>query len=437
MENTSLGFLAGHLVTRRKEILRAWREAIRLDAMLTAGDALPRKQLNDHVPSALAAFERKLNALASGSDPDVEAASIIDAAGAHGLHRWQQGYDLRQVTRELGHLNRLLVAELDHFASAATHVDPSAFAEARQAWADAYSSSVEESANQFFEMQQIEATSHINELEQAAKDVLEIEVRRNDLWEQIAHDLRGNVGVVASASQILKRSSAKSGSLEQSNNFAAVLEKNVQSLRVLLDDITGLTRLQAGRETRRLETVEIGDHLTQLCSGLTAFADQRGLTLTYGSAFSLQVTTDTTKVRRIAQNLILNALKYTESGGVAVSWYRMEAPEDMRWVLRVQDSGPGMDPRTSSPLANALIAATEVAHTASVGGPQAEIKAEVPKITKAHSPRMSAGEGLGLSIVKRLADLLDATIELESDVGQGSTFRIYLPLSYARPECSD
>ena len=50
---------------------------------------------------------------------------------------------------------------------------------------------------------------------------------------------------------------------------------------------------------------------------------------------------------------------------------------------------------------------------------------------------MSAGEGLGLSIVKRLADLLDATIELESDVGQGSTFRIYLPLSYARPECSD
>ncbi|MGJ7582636.1 sensor histidine kinase [Variovorax sp. RHLX14] len=213
-----------------------------------------------------------------------------------------------------------------------------------------------------------------------------------------------------------------------------MLDKNVQSLRVMLDDITGLTKLQAGKEFRRLETVEISEQLNELCAGLTAFADERGLALTYQGCQQLVVMADTTKIRRIAQNLILNALKYTESGGVDVSWHRMEMPQDLRWVLQVQDSGPGMDPDTRSPLANALIAATKVDQTTVMPSPVQIANVHVLKNQDSHVPRMNAGEGLGLSIVKRLADLLDATIELRTEIGGGSTFKIYLPTSYARPE---
>ena len=213
-----------------------------------------------------------------------------------------------------------------------------------------------------------------------------------------------------------------------------MLEKNVQSLGAMLDDITGLTKLQAGKEVRRLETVEVGEQLNELCAGLTIFADQRGLELTYEGCQQLVVMTDPAKIRRIAQNLILNALKYTESGGVAVSWYRMKMPQDLRWILEVRDSGPGMEPNTSSPLANALIAATEVAQTAATPSPVQIANVHASKKQESHTPRMNAGEGLGLSIVKRLADLLDATIELQTEIGKGSTFKIYLPLSYARTE---
>ncbi|MGJ7582635.1 RsbRD N-terminal domain-containing protein [Variovorax sp. RHLX14] len=180
MAHPLLSLLAAHLASRRDEILRSWRDAIRKDALLTAGDALPKRQLNDHVPAALDGFERKLNAMATGADAGTEVTRIIDAAGAHGLHRWQQGYDLRQVMRELGHLNRLLVTEIDRFSIEVAQCEPLVLSEARQAWAEAYSSGVEESANQFFNMQQIEANSHIADLEHAARDVSEIEARRNE-----------------------------------------------------------------------------------------------------------------------------------------------------------------------------------------------------------------------------------------------------------------
>ena len=104
--------LAGYLRGRRDAILQAWRAAIKKDPALATGDALPQVDLYDHIPALLRTFERKLRELGAhpqGLDPGAELAS----AAAHGLQRWQQGYDLREVTRELGRLNQCVVAELE------------------------------------------------------------------------------------------------------------------------------------------------------------------------------------------------------------------------------------------------------------------------------------------------------------------------------------
>ena len=153
-----LARLADHLGQRREEILRAWRTAVRRDPALTTSHALPRSQLNDHVPGVLAAFE---DALRAPPAPVTQLAPSAEAS-AHGVHRWQQGYDLHEVTRELGTLNRCMVTELDAYAETRPEVPHDVMAHARQIWAASTSTDLEESTSQYFRLQRVEAAGHVN-----------------------------------------------------------------------------------------------------------------------------------------------------------------------------------------------------------------------------------------------------------------------------------
>ena len=93
--------LATHLRSRRAAILEAWRQAVTHDPELTTSATLPRAQLTDHIPMLLETFERQLDPELERPDPGVLQDQEASAA-AHGLHRWQQGYDLQEVARESG-----------------------------------------------------------------------------------------------------------------------------------------------------------------------------------------------------------------------------------------------------------------------------------------------------------------------------------------------
>ncbi|MCZ2496087.1 histidine kinase [Xylophilus sp. Kf1] len=414
--------LSAHLKKRRGELVQRWRASVLADPGLTTGTALPRAQLSDHVPAALIAFERRLLCMAEDG-AECSSDATIEAANAHGKHRWQQGYDLREVVRELGHLNRVMVAEIDAFA-VETQAPPDTMSDARCAWAVSYAAGIEQSTHQFYQLRQVEAAGHVLDLENALEEITEFDRQRATLWEQLAHDLRGNVGVVAAATRALRLKSAPDDPRER---FTQMLDRNVESLRHLLDDVTSLTRLQAGTELRQLADFDVSGLLEPMCDGLQSLALQRGLYLrTQRPPEPLVVQGDAVKVRRLAQNLIINALKYTQEGGVEVRWAACERTDGLRWVLTVADTGPGIHAGPGTPLASALREATEVAH-------QHDMPAPDHPAAIAPDPRpmrQSAGEGIGLSIVKRLAELLDATVELESDPATGTVFKILLPKRY-------
>src|ERR1700730_18632182 len=128
-----LAALASHLVARREAIMRAWREAVDRDPALTTGSSLPRAQLNDHIPNLLEAFAQKLLAVA-GKQNLVSEDEHKDDAAAHGLQRWQQGYDLREVTREWGRLQLCVADELEGYASTHSNVEPAVMSAARRVW---------------------------------------------------------------------------------------------------------------------------------------------------------------------------------------------------------------------------------------------------------------------------------------------------------------
>ena len=190
--------IATHFRQRRRDLLATWRTAVTADPKLTTGASLPKAQLQDHIPALLEDYEHRLQA----DDPASKAAAIAEQKGdaaAHGLHRWQQGFDLAEVTRELGLLNQCVVAEVERYAAAHPEVDAGSMAEARRIWAEICGVAVSSSTSQYFRLQQVEAAGHVADLEQAHESLRVLERERAVLWQQAAHDLRGNLGVVVMA----------------------------------------------------------------------------------------------------------------------------------------------------------------------------------------------------------------------------------------------
>ena len=423
-----LDALAGYLAGRRDLILQAWRTSVRRDPTLASGDALPQVDLYDHIPALLRTFERKLRDLGSHAR-DVGQEAEQASAAAHGLQRWQQGYDLPEVTRELGKLNQCVVSELEGYERLNPGVSHEAMAAARQIWAALCSTGIEESVRQYFTLQQQEALGHVRDLESGMLEIQALERQRADLWRQAAHDLRGNLGVVANVTVGLTHRGLQDSSRD---DFVRILMRNVTSLHHLLDDVTSLARLQAGREERHIEPMDVSPVLQQMCEGIHPMAQQRGIYLRCEGPDGFATDGDAVKIRRIAQNLVLNALKATRQGGITVSWGDSSINDPKRWELCIADTGPGFPEGSAQPLKRAL----EKAHEQSVSEAAVGKSEPPPEVTEPAPPQRgtvveAAGEGIGLSIVKRLCDMLDATIDMTSEQGVGTQFRILFPRKYA------
>jgi len=427
----ALAAVATHFAACRDALLQRWREAADRDPELTTASALSRAQFYDHIPAVLDAFERRLRA----QRRDEKAAAADDqreGAAGHGMHRWQQGYQQREAMREWRHLQLCLVDELEAFGLAHPELGTGAMSAVRRALAELCSKGVCESADQYAQLQQAEAAGRVRDLERALAEFGDLETRRAATWREAAHDLRGSLGIVKNATAALDHPDAPDGARAQT---LGTLQRGVASMQALLNDLIDLARLEAGQERRETAPFDAAALLGELCLGTRPLAAGRGLALAASGPATLPVEGDRVKTYRIAQNLLLNAVRYTERGGVAVSWAPDPTDESARWVLCVQDTGPGLPAESAAPLAQALKAATEETQAVgekaeAAGEPSAE--AEPAPLLRSQSPpsHEPAGEGIGLAIVKRLCELLDASLELHTERGKGTTFRVIFPRRY-------
>jgi signal transduction histidine kinase len=424
--------LATYIAAQRPVILKAWHDAVHSDSALSTALLLPRSQFYDRIPDVLDAFTRKLHVQRESAASEAELKS--DAA-AHGLQRWQQGYHLREVTREWARLQTCLADVLQGYASAHPELSSRTISTAWRALAELCAEGVSESTAQYFEVQQKEAVGQVNDLNGALEQMRELEGQRAELWRQAAHDLRGNLSLVVNATAGLTREGVSDLIRDR---FLDVLKKNMSALHTMLDDVMNLARLQAGLEERDIKPFDAAVVLKDLCENLQAFASEHGLFLNVEGPGALGVEGDAGKVRRIVQNLLLNALKYTQQGGVTVSWGDSRKDDTERWMLCVQDTGPGLRAGPGAPVTSALQDATDEARHL------AQKARETPSTHEVAAPAVSSesvpdarpihreqGEGIGLSIVKRLCELLDASLELESEPDQGTVIRVVFPRHYS------
>ncbi|SDG58316.1 two-component system, chemotaxis family, CheB/CheR fusion protein [Dyadobacter soli] len=241
------------------------------------------------------------------------------------------------------------------------------------------------------------------ELEKSSQSAENLEQLRNALKERgellrsASHDLRGQVGVIASATQLL----GMAGKESDSNVLIQMIQRNIGQMTHLMSSLLDYARLESGQEVIRISRFDVAELLQGLIDGTEAFATERKLWLRSNGPGTLEIDSDPVQIRRIAQNLMLNALKYTSSGGVTVSWQSLDGGDG--WQLSVADTGPGLSDQQIARLTHQNSKDTDL---------------------QANPIRMPGSEGIGLSIVAQLCKMLGGELQVESETAKGTIFVI-------------
>jgi len=185
---------------------------------------------------------------------------------------------------------------------------------------------------------------------------------------------------------------------------AGVLERvqnNGKHLLALINDVLDLAKIEAGQLTLTLEDFAMPDVVQSVVSATEGLANTKGLKFTADIMPGLPPGHgDARRLSQVLLNLVGNAVKFTDTGEVAIG----AMAENGNFVLTVRDTGPG-------------IAAAD----------QDKIFGEFQQVDNSNT-RKKGGTGLGLAISKRMVEMHGGTISVESEVGQGATFRVVLPI---------
>lgn len=407
---TPLTELAIYLFARREAILANWRTACESDSSLHTPMALSREEFNDKVPVMLNLLDERLRTPAE--EPDVKS-----SAAEHGLHRWHKGYVLHELLGEMKYLQQILMAELRQYWMLQEPVDKQLVATAYELIAWFGAQTIDGSVEQYTMLQQVAANERVYTLEQAMNRLNDLTRQRGDLLRASSHDLRGSFGLINSAAYLLKTdgmSEAERGEMQD------MLNRNLLSVREMVVQLMDLARLEAGQEQVNIRQFDVADLLRTQLETYQPLAREQGLMLITDGPAELLIESDSVLIQRILQNLVLNALKHTTSGLISVSWSRENV---YRWFISVQDTGPGLPAENTPGIAQSLAPTID-----STSGFGVETPESVP--TETTAKLTSTGEGIGLSIVKRLCELLRASLDIETKPEVGTLFRVRLPAKW-------
>ncbi len=236
----------------------------------------------------------------------------------------------------------------------------------------------------------------------------------------MAHEIRTPLSIMVLLAEQLEANDSDTMTEPQVES-ATVLHACGRDLLALLDSVLDLAKSDAGTLAVDLVRVEISDLRDTLCREFAYLARDRGLDLLVEVAPDVpaEFVTDPLRLRQVLTNLLANAIKFTEYGGVRV-------------CVDVADTGPtgsGADREDGRTLAISVI-------DTGIGIDPQDQERIFESFTQANaaSGRRSGGAGLGLSISRQLVQLLGGRITVNSQPGEGSTFTVHLPLPRSMSE---
>ena len=239
------------------------------------------------------------------------------------------------------------------------------------------------------------------ELDMQKRQVDEASRLKSAFLSNTSHELRTPLNSVIALTGVLSRRLAKTLPAEELS-YLEVIERNGKNLLALINDILDLSRIEAGRDEVTLRRFSLHDLTTETLAMLETQALHKGIVLDNQVPADLQtVASDADKCRRILQNLVSNAVKFTPQGRVTVTGSVQGGSVE----ISVNDTGIG-------------IAADKL-----------EVIFEEFRQADDSTSRTYGGTGLGLAIARKSARLLGGDLTVRSTPGVGSTFTVRLPLA--------
>lgn len=251
-------------------------------------------------------------------------------------------------------------------------------------------------------LQTVELGKMNAELEQQKMQLDEASRLKSTFLSNMSHELRTPLNSVIALSGVLDRR-LKGVIPDEEYHYLEIIGRNGRSLLALINDILDLSRIEAGREDVYISSFRLKDLADDLVSVLAPQAHEKGIELVNRISPDLPaVQSDHDKCLHILQNILGNAVKFTETGVVELS----ANMDDNRLEISIRDTGIGIS------------------------------EAQLPHIfdefrqADDSSSRRFGGTGLGLSIASKYAALLKGGIMVESKPGKGSTFILTLPVRF-------
>ncbi|HEX2673409.1 MAG TPA: PAS domain S-box protein [Polyangiaceae bacterium] len=263
-------------------------------------------------------------------------------------------------------------------------------------------------ANENLERKVLERTRDLD----AAKERAEAADRvKSAFLATMSHELRTPLNSILGFTGIVLKGMAGPLSEEQTKQLGMV-QGSARHLLDLINDVLDISKIEAGQLEVRCSRFDLRASIARVTGSVAPFAEKKGLTLRVVAPDVLPpMHSDQRRVEQVLLNLLNNAIKFTERGGVTLTVDLIDdfdpsgaGPAERAARLRISDTGIGMRPEDLSSLFQ----------------PFRQIDSGLQ--------RQHEGTGLGLAICRRLVCLLGGTISVESTLGRGSTFSATLPL---------
>ncbi len=366
--------LASALSLRKEKILQEWEAAV--VHTLPAADALTLQNLRDSVPLILQEIIE-----AFSSDKPFTTRALMEGSKMHGESRFQENYNMRELVVEYRLLRRVIIEQVSEVLN--ERLDLRSNIALNMAVDTALQSGI------------VMFTEHLQQQLRTSTEV------QSKYLSFLSHDLRNHLNNAMLHLQLLAVRLAKNP--EYASNIA-----DLESVkRGVLQTTTGMDRLLQSEQLRKEEPihhtaqwVDLSSLLSEVAKRLAHEAESKGLELEVDVPEGAKAISDEGLLTLILQNLMGNAVKYSSWGRVKMMARNKSVNEDISWVVSISDQGPGIAPENLSHLFDAFRRGD------TYGKP---------------------GVGLGLSIASEATRLLGGKLEIESEVGVGSTFRLLLP----------
>ncbi|MDM8532265.1 response regulator [Anaerolineales bacterium HSG25] len=333
----------------------------------------------------------------------------------------RQSEELQTQQEELRVANEELVSQTETLQESETKLkEQQAELETTNVQLEHQASALEESHNALQEKQVAvdkqnqELKVAQTELERKAEELTLTSKYKSEFLANMSHELRTPLNSLLILSRMLTDNKEGNLTAEQVES-AQIIFNGGNDLLALINEVLDLSKVEAGKMDFHLEPVSLADLIHSVESQFKHVAEEKGLDLNLNLDSSLPETvqTDQKRVEQIVKNLLSNAFKFTEQGSVSLSieppvpdvdLSRTDLNPAETIAIKVTDTGIGMTPE------------------------QQKIIFEAFQQADGSTSRLYGGTGLGLSISREIATKLGGQITLQSMLGQGSTFILYLPI---------